>query len=124
MKKSVWVLGIALALSAWAHGQTVIEGGPQGTLSDQVPGAEIAAGANLSGKNVKAEGTIFIPDSARRVRAVIVLVESWPGAERGAVDLATGLLRGGARPFVDLAVGRFRDMRMCPSSPEAGDDSS
>jgi len=65
---------------------------------DQVPGDEFAAGANFTGKNVKAEGTIFVPDNARRVRAVIVLVESWPGAERPA-----------ERPFLDLAVGRFRD---------------
>jgi hypothetical protein len=40
---------------------------------------------------------------------VIVLVESWPGPERGAVDLMTGLPRSAERPFVDLAVGRFRD---------------
>jgi dienelactone hydrolase len=37
-------------------------------------------------KNVKAAGTIFVPDDARRVRAVIVLVGSWPGADRGVYD--------------------------------------
>jgi hypothetical protein len=65
---------------------------------DQVPGAEFVSGANLTDKNVKAEGTIFLPDNTRRVRAVIVLAESWPGADRSP-----------RRPFVDLAVGRFRD---------------
>jgi pimeloyl-ACP methyl ester carboxylesterase len=64
-----------------------------------VPGTEFAAGANLTEKNVKAEGTIFVPDKTHRVRAVIVLTESWPGPDRGA----------GAPLFRDLAVGRFRD---------------
>jgi hypothetical protein len=64
-----------------------------------VPGAEFVAGANLAGRNVKAEGTIFVPDKTHRVRAVIVLTESWPGPDRAA----------GAPLFLDLAVGRFRD---------------
>lgn len=82
-----------------------------------VPGAEFAAGANLTGQNVKAEGTIFLPDDARRVRAVIVLVESWPGPDRGVYDdsgrkmedfeIPSRLRRPTEEP--DLAVGRFRD---------------
>jgi dienelactone hydrolase len=77
---------------------------------DLVPGAEFAASANVAAKNVKADATMFVPDAAGRVRVVIVLVESWPGAERGAYDLATGLRRPGERrPIPDLAVGRFRD---------------
>ena len=53
---------------------------------DLVAGAEFAAGANLTEKNVKAEGTLFVPNNARRVRAVIVLVEGWPGADAGVYD--------------------------------------
>jgi hypothetical protein len=87
---------------------------------DLVPGAEFAAAANLIAKNVKAQGTIFVPDEARPVRAAIVLVESWPGADRGVYD-ATGrkiddaeasrrVPPGAARAAEpDLAVGRFRD---------------
>jgi len=85
-----------------------------------VPGAEFSAGANLIEKNVKAQGTIFVPDDAKVVRAVIVVVESWPGAERGVYD-ATGRKLDDAEaarhmgsdntpaPEPDLAVGRFRD---------------
>ena len=54
--------------------------------AELVSGAEFAAGANLTGKNVKVDGTIFVPDAARRVSAVIVLVGSWPGADRGVYD--------------------------------------
>jgi hypothetical protein len=90
------------------------------SAAELVPGAEFAAGANLIEKNVKAQGTIFVPDDAKVVRAVIVLVESWPGAERGVYD-ATGrkledadaARRMGSdntpAPEPDLAVGRFRD---------------
>ena len=56
---------------------------------EPVPGTEYTTGANLPGKNVKAEGTIFVPDKASYVRAVIVQVER--------------------RPLSDLAVGPFRD---------------
>ena len=89
-------------------------------ISGLVTGADFAAGANLAEKNVKAQGTIFLPDDARRVRAVIVLTESWPGSERGVYD-ASGrkqddadvplrLRRPAGQPAEpDLAVGRFRD---------------
>lgn len=85
-----------------------------------VAGAEFAAGANLIAQNVKAEGTIFMPDGAIRVRAVIVLVESWPGPDRGVFD-ESGRKVGDDDAFRprdprtrnagpgDLAVGRFRD---------------
>jgi hypothetical protein len=88
--------------------------------AELVRGAEFSAGANLIDKNVKAQGTIFVPDDAMVVRAVIVLVESWPGAERGVYD-ATGRKLDDAEaarrmgsdntpaPEPDLAVGRFRD---------------
>jgi dienelactone hydrolase len=77
---------------------------------DLVPGAEFATGANLTARNVKADATMFVPDAARRVRVVIVVVESWPGAERGAYDLTTGRRLPEERPITsDLAVGRFRD---------------
>jgi hypothetical protein len=69
-----------------------------------VPGTEFAVGANLTEKNVKAAGTIFVPDDARRVRAVIVLVGSWPGAERGIYDLS-------GRKLGDDEVGGRRDPR-------------
>src|SRR4030095_9410054 len=83
-----------------------------------IPGAELAAGANLITKNVKDDGTIFIPDNAQRVRAVIVLAESWPGADTGVYDKSGRKLRDGEVPSrdprrqsagPDLAVGRFRD---------------
>jgi hypothetical protein len=89
-------------------------------ITGLVTGADFAAGANLAEKNVKAQGTIFLPDDARRVRAVIVLAESWPGTERGVYD-ASGrkqddadvplrLRRPAGQPAEpDLAVGRFRD---------------
>ena len=89
--------------------------------AELAPGADFAAGANLTEKNVKAEGTIFVPDAARRVRAVIVLIGSWPGADRGLYDasgrkLANEVARlrepdpRGENPDGDpLALGRFRD---------------
>jgi hypothetical protein len=88
--------------------------------ADLVPGAEFAAGANLTEKNVKADGTIFVPDAARRVRAVIVLVGSWPGADRGVYDTSGRKLsaaeaarrpdpRGENLDGDPLALGRFRD---------------
>ena len=85
-----------------------------------VSGAEFSAGANVIGKNIKTQGTIFVPDDAKVVRAVIVLVESWPGAERGVydptgrkLDDADAARRVGSSDTLaaepDLAVGRFRD---------------
>jgi hypothetical protein len=85
-----------------------------------VPGAEFAAGANLTENNVKADGTIFVPDAARRVRAVIVLVGSWPGADRGRYDTSGRKLsaaepgyrpdpRGDNSDGDPFALGRFRD---------------
>jgi hypothetical protein len=85
-----------------------------------VPGAEFAAGANRIEKNVKAQGAIFVPDDATVVRVVIVLVESWPGPERGVYDAtgrklddaeAAGRMGSVNTPAAepDLAVGRFRD---------------
>jgi len=75
---------------------------------DLVSGAEFVASANVSEKNLKAEATIFVPDSASPIRAVIVLVEALPGAERSPL-----------RPFIDSAAGRFRDQvwrRLCERS--------
>jgi hypothetical protein len=45
---------------------------------DRVPRAEFAATANLTAKNVKAQGTIFVPHKPPRVRAVIVAVGRAP----------------------------------------------
>ena len=45
---------------------------------DPVPGAEFTADVNLTEKNVKAEGTIFVPRKVPRVRAVIVTVGRAP----------------------------------------------
>jgi hypothetical protein len=45
---------------------------------DFVPGVEVAAGANIPGKNAKAVGILFVPDNVRRIRAVIVFVERAP----------------------------------------------
>ena len=46
-----------------------------------VRGAEFAGAVNLVSRNVKAEGRIFLPDSARRVRAVLVLVNVYHGLD-------------------------------------------
>jgi hypothetical protein len=40
--------------------------------SDQLPGREWAASVNLTNRNVKATGVLFLPASVNRVRAVIV----------------------------------------------------
>jgi hypothetical protein len=47
---------------------------------DQVPGAEFNSAVNLTNKNVKAFGTIFIPDATRHVGVVLVLVERGPNS--------------------------------------------
>ena len=69
----------------------------------QIPGAELAAGANLTAKNVKADGAIFIPDDARHVRAVIVLADDWPGADRGVYDNSGRKLSDAEVRFATLA---------------------
>src|SRR5262245_55628809 len=117
MKSKVACLGLVSVLISCVGPRLVAAQG----VADLVPGAEFAAGANVTERNVKADGEIFVPDSARRVRAVIVLVESWPGADRGVYD-ASGrrLANAEARRLMgpdpranvdggDLAVGRFRD---------------
>src|SRR5690242_3844368 len=43
--------------------------------TDVVRGWEFAAAVNLVPKDVKAEATIFIPQSASRVRAVLVVIK-------------------------------------------------
>jgi hypothetical protein len=64
----------ALPCALTARGQTSrIFSGP-----DDVPGVEYNAAVNLTTKNVKVAGTIFVPDGAPRLRAVIVLVERGP----------------------------------------------
>jgi len=50
--------------------------------SDGVQGAEFAATANLTEKNIKAEGTIFVPHKVHRVLAVIVTVGRAPLVDR------------------------------------------
>ena len=50
--------------------------------SDGVQGAEFAAAANLTEKNIKAEGTIFVPHNVPRVLAVIVTVGRAPLVDR------------------------------------------
>src|SRR5262245_19805613 len=71
-----------------------------------VPGVEFVASANLTEKNVKADGTIFVPDNVPRVRAVIGLVEGWPGADRGIYDTS-------GRKLSDVEASRlgFREPR-------------
>lgn len=51
---------------------------------DEVQGAEFAAAANLTEKNIKAEGTIFVPQKVPRVLAVLVTVGRAPLADRAA----------------------------------------
>lgn len=46
--------------------------------SDPVPGAESIAAADLTDKNIKAEGTIFVPQKVARVQAVLVTVGRAP----------------------------------------------
>ena len=84
MKRNLALLaGIAVVGACVAPRLVAAQGTPD---LDLVRGAEFAAGANLIDKNVKADGTIFVPDNARRVRAVIALVEAWPGADRGVYE--------------------------------------
>ena len=52
--------------------------------SDGVQGAEFAAAVNLTEKNIKAEGTIFVPHKVPRVLAVIVTVGRAPLVDRAA----------------------------------------
>jgi dienelactone hydrolase len=46
------------------------------TFADQTPGVEFAAAVNLLQKDAKVDGTLFVPERIRRVRAVIV-VANW-----------------------------------------------
>jgi N-acyl-D-amino-acid deacylase len=119
---------ISYAGSCWATMALLYAMAPSSGAPGLVPGAEYSTGANLPATNVKADGTIFVPDAARQVRAVIVLVESWPGADRGLYDPSGRKLddvevarlsgsvegaihdpRGGNAEHGDLAIGRFRD---------------
>ena len=105
MKKWLWLFGFSLSFTYLVYGQAF---GATEQAVDLVSGAEFVAGANINEKNIKADGTIFVPDGVSRVRAVVVLVEALPGAERSPL-----------RPFIDLAAGRFRDQawrRLCETS--------
>lgn len=62
----------ALSMSVWPYFSSA-----QGR-TDAVQGAEFAAAANLTEKNIKAEGTIFVPRKVPRVLAVIVTVGRGP----------------------------------------------
>ncbi len=68
----------ALSLCVWPYFSSA-----QGR-SDGVQGAEFAAVANLTEKNIKAEGTIFVPHEVRRVLAVLVTVGRAPLVDRTA----------------------------------------
>lgn len=68
----------ALSLCAWP-GFASAQGG-----SDPVQGAEFASATQLIEKNITAEGTIFLPPKAPRVRAVIVTVGRAPLVNRSA----------------------------------------
>ena len=68
----------ALSLCAWPCFSSA-QGG-----TDPVQGAEFAAAANLIEKNIKAEGTIFLPQRVPRVRATIVTVGRAPLVNRSA----------------------------------------
>jgi hypothetical protein len=68
----------ALSLCAWPCFSSA-QGG-----TDPVQGAEFAAAANLIEKNIKAEGTIFLPQRVPRVRAIIVTVGRAPLVNRSA----------------------------------------
>ena len=52
--------------------------------SDRVPGTQFVAAANITDKNVKAAGTIFVPHKVPRVRAVLVTVGRAPLGDRAA----------------------------------------
>ena len=68
----------ALSLCVWPYFSSA-----QGR-SDEVQGAEFAAAANLTEKNIKAEGTIFVPHKVPRVLAIIVTVGRAPLVDRTA----------------------------------------
>lgn len=85
VKKMARLTFIAACFCVWPR--LIVAQGPMIRIHsgiDQVPGVEFVAAVNITKKNVKAAGTIFVPDNARRVRAVIVLTERCPRCDLGA----------------------------------------
>ena len=69
---------VALSVCGWPYSSSAQ------SRTDTVQGAEFAATADLTEKNIKAEGTIFVPPKVPRVRAVIVTVGRGPLVDRAA----------------------------------------
>src|SRR4051812_7889388 len=75
---SKWKAGAVVVLfgtTSWSSSAVAQNNG------DQVQGAEYVAAVNLPSKNVTAEGRIFVPESAGRVNALLVLVNVYHGLE-------------------------------------------
>jgi hypothetical protein len=87
MTKNIARVVSMLVLSSIAYSGGVAAQGQMSRIfsgPDEVPGVEFNAALNDAAINVKVGGTIFVPDSARRLRAVIVLIERGPRSELAA----------------------------------------
>ncbi len=69
--KTCWYLAMMVALAVSVNGRFQDETNP-------VRGRELAAAVNLHQKDMKAEGTLFLPHEVRQFRAVIVVINWGP----------------------------------------------
>ena len=71
-----------LVLIALIGGSTALHGqGPVQPPFRLIPGVELGASVNLTDRNVKAEGTLFLAMKTERVRTVVVLMKHGPTEE-------------------------------------------
>ncbi len=100
-----WTARVVLALfafTAWAAVAVAQES------RAQVRGAEFSAAVNIVATNVKAEGTIFVPDSASRVASALVLVNVYHGLEVFADEEWRKLADACACAILDVHLGAIR----------------
>jgi hypothetical protein len=74
----------------------------------RVRGAEFSAAVNIVATNVKAEGTIFVPDSASRVISALILVNVYHGLEVFADEEWRKLSDACTCAIVDVHLGTIR----------------
>jgi hypothetical protein len=70
--------GWPLVLIALVWGATGLHSQGMGPPFRLVSGVELGASVNLTDRNVKAEGTLFLPTKTERARAVIVVMKHGP----------------------------------------------
>lgn len=71
MRMTPWCAAVVTAMAVYA-GTTNLRGQ---VLPQPVPGSEFAAATNILSRGVKVEGRLFVPASAKRIRAITVLVD-------------------------------------------------